>query len=300
MKRKIVFFINPVSGVKSKTDLEKTIIDKCEKEKVLFEILLTSRNGDYSFLREKIQTDCVSDVVICGGDGSVAPIVTALLNLPVNVGIIPLGSGNGLARTAGIPKSVKKSLDIIFSGNPMPVDAFMVNERLGCQITGFGFDAFIAHEFARERKRGLSTYTKLAVKHFLKAKPFRFEIEHSEGVIVTKAFIVCVSNANQFGNNVKIAPQASLCDGLLDVVILNESTKLGILSAFANHLLFSKKSPPVLSSASRKKVHYFNTNKIRIKNPDNAPVHIDGDPLDELKECVIEILPAAFSLIHPR
>lgn len=299
MKRKIVFFINPISGVKSKASLEKTIIERCEKENVLFEILLTSKEGDYSFLREKIQTDCISDVVICGGDGSVAPIITSLLNLPVIVGIIPLGSGNGLARTAGIAKSVKESLDIIFNGSPKLVDAFMVNDRLGCQIAGFGFDAFIAREFARERKRGLSTYTRLAVKHFFKAKPYRFRIEYDGQSFEFRAFILCVANANQFGNNVRIAPLASLCDGLLDVVILHEATKRSILAAFLNHLLFPQKASPSLSTRHRKRIHYFNTKKILIRNIDKAPLHIDGDPLEEMEECVIEILPAAFRLIHP-
>ena len=299
MKRKIVFFINPVSGVKDKASLEKTIIDRCEKANVSFEIRFTNKEGNYSFLREKVETDCISDVVICGGDGSVSPVVTGLLDTPVSVGIIPLGSGNGLARTAGIPNSVNKALEIIFSGTPRYVDAFMVNDRLGCQIAGFGFDAFIAHEFASERKRGLSTYTKLAVKHFFKARPYRFEIESEGRAFGSEAFIVCVSNANQFGNNVKIAPQASLCDGLLDVVVLNKSTRARILAAFVNHLLFSKKTMPALRAGRQKRIEYFNTKKIIIRNMDKAPFHIDGDPLETVQECVIEILPNAYKLIHP-
>ncbi len=298
-KRKIIFFINPISGARSKISLEKTIVEACEKERVSFEILFTSKEGDYSFLGEKILAENITDIVICGGDGSVAPIITHLLNISVNVGIIPLGSGNGLARTARIPYSVPKAIKIIFRGTPKPVDAFMVNDRLGCQIAGWGFDAFIAQEFARERKRGLSTYTKLAVKHFFKARPFPFEIESQGITIRTDAFILCVSNANQFGNNVRIAPRASLSDGLLDLVILKKTTKMRILSAFVNHLLFAKKSEPSTQRPSRRKVQYFNSKRVTIKNIGYAPMHIDGDPVEAASEYVIEVLPNAYKLIQP-
>lgn len=299
MKRKIIFFINPISGARSKVSLEKAIIDSCERENTSFEILFTSKDGNYSFLPERILKEGITDVVICGGDGSVGPIITYLLNVAVNVGIIPLGSGNGLARTAGIPYSIPKAIHVIFDGVPKYVDAFMVNDRLGCQITGWGFDAFIAQEFARERKRGLSTYTKLAVKHFLKAKPYHFEIETEGASFSTDAFIVCVSNANQFGNNVKIAPMASLSDGLLDVVVLKKTTKLRILSAFVNHLLFAKKKETILSRPSEKKIQYFNTKKVVIKNIELAPMHIDGDPISATREYVVEVLSNAYKLIHP-
>src|ERR1700710_997187 len=117
MERKILFFINPVSGTKSKIQLEKEIIKKCVKNSIDYEFLFTSADGNYSFLRDKIHRDEITDVVICGGDGSISPIIASLLNVAVNIGIIPLGSGNGLALTAKIPRSVNKALEIIFNGN---------------------------------------------------------------------------------------------------------------------------------------------------------------------------------------
>ncbi len=300
MKRNLVFFINPISGARSKHALEEKIASKCEKEQASWQILFTNKEGEYSFLKEKIRTEEISDVVICGGDGSVGPIVSALLGVDVNVGIIPMGSGNGLARTAGISYHTNKALDIVFQGIAKPVDAFTVNGRLGCQITGLGFDAYIAKLFSEERKRGLSTYTKLAVRNFFKARPYQFELSH-DGLpgIQTKAFIICVSNANQFGNNLKIAPQASLHDGLLDVVILRKTSKMQILVSFVNHLLFAKKMKD-MGEAGRKRILYFNSRKVIIKNIELAPIHIDGDPAEAKQEYVISIVPAAFRLIHPR
>lgn len=299
MQRKIVFFINPISGARSKHDLEQKIISKCEKENTPFELLFTNAEGDYHFLPEKIIKENITDVVICGGDGSLAPIISFLLDSSVNVGIIPLGSGNGLARTAGIPYHVDKAIDIIFSGKAHPVDAFKVNERIGCQITGLGFDAYVAAEFAKERKRGLTTYTKLAVKHFFGARPYSFSLSCDGNPLDTKAFIVCVSNANQFGNNLKIAPRASLQDGKLDVVILNKTSKVQILASFVNHLLFTKTPDQKEWKETKRKISYFHCQKVTIQNKDNAPVHIDGDPMEPVKELEIKILPEAFKLIHP-
>src|ERR1700733_1729937 len=116
MTRKILFFINPVSGTRSKIHLEKKIIKRCLENNIGYEFLLTAEDGDYSFLREKVSREEITDIVICGGDGSISPIIASLLNLKINIGIIPVGSGNGLALTAKIPRSIDKALKIIFAG----------------------------------------------------------------------------------------------------------------------------------------------------------------------------------------
>lgn len=299
MERKILFFINPISGIRSKVHLEKMIIKKCEMHFAAFEILFTSKDGDYGFLKEKIEKESITDVVICGGDGSISPVISYLIDVKVNVGIVPLGSGNGLARSAGIPYSIDAALEIIFTGVADWVDAFTVNNRLGCQIAGLGFDAFVAHEFSKERKRGLSTYTKLAIKHFFKAKPYHFEFELNGKKEAVEAFIFCVSNANQFGNNLKIAPKATLNDGLLDVVILKKTTKLNILISFVQHILFGNKNPKNKPLSKKNNIEYFNTTWIKIYNRSHAPLHIDGDPLDPEKEYEIEMIPSAYKLIQP-
>src|SRR5665213_2363060 len=122
MSRKILFFINPISGTqKSKLQLEQKLIQKCEEKNISFEILLTSKDGDYNFLHDKVKSEEITDIAICGGDGSLSPIISSVLNVPVNIGIIPLGSGNGLARTAGIPNSVDKAIDLLFTGNSKSV-----------------------------------------------------------------------------------------------------------------------------------------------------------------------------------
>lgn len=300
MKRKLLFFINPVSGIRSKESLDEKIGKKCRAEGIDFNILETSKDRNYHFLPEKIEKEKITDVVVCGGDGSISPVVSVLLHSVVNVGIIPLGSGNGLARTAGIPYSVAKALDVIFTGTPQYVDAFRINNHLGCQIAGLGFDALVASAFARERSRGLSTYTKLAIKNFFRATAYPFSIACETGEhFDVNAFILCVSNANQFGNNIRIAPRASLNDGLLDVIILKKTHKMRILVAFVNHLLFAKKTEDFALNFRNEKILYFNCKKLSIENKALAPVHIDGDPLTPAEKFEIEIIPSAYKLIRP-
>ena len=177
MSRKILFFINPISGTKNKLHLEEKIIRHCEEKNVSFEILFTSKEGDYEFLYDKIRNENITDIAICGGDGSVTPIVSAILKIPVNIGIIPLGSGNGLARTAGIPNSVDKAIDVVLAGNATATDVFLINNKLSTHVCGLGFDAKVAHDFSEAKNRGLNSYTKIALKNFTSAKTYPFIIE---------------------------------------------------------------------------------------------------------------------------
>lgn len=299
MSRKILFFVNPISGVKSKLNLEKKIIQKCEEKNIPFEILFTSKDGNYDFLNDKIKKENITDIAICSGDGSIAPIVSLLLNLPVNAGIVPLGSGNGLARTAGIPKSIDKAIDVILNGNAYFTDAFFINNKLSTHVCGLGFDAKVAHDFSKQKTRGLQSYTKLALKNFLSAKTFSFTIEADEKKINLDAFLICIANSNQFGNNFKIAPRASICDGLLDIVVLKKTSKPEIVLSFMKQIISGKVQNISSKNFDKKNILYFQTKKLKIKNPQLAPFHIDGEPAETCEEFFIEILPAAYKLIQP-
>lgn len=298
MDRKILFFINPISGTKNKLKLEKRISKECSQRSVAYEILFTSKEGNYTFLRKKIEDKNFTDVVICGGDGSLAPIIAATLNTPVNIGIIPLGSGNGFAATAGIPKSLAKAFKNIFEGIPTYTDAYLVNNVFGCHLMGLGFDAKISYEFSLQRIRGVNTYIKQVIKHFFFEKFYTFQIEADGQVFTEEAFFISVTNSNQFGNNFKIAPKASLSDGLLDVIIIKKSARPVILLNMIRHILMGSVQRK-FEGSDRKGILYFQIKKIVIKNPGNAPLQIDGDPVPTGKEFMVEILPAAFKLIQP-
>ena len=140
MDRKLIFLINPVSGTRRKESLRSLIDKKMTDSGLSFKIEATEKSGDYSLLRGRIEKEKITDIIICGGDGSVNQIVGALLDSPVNFGIIPMGSGNGLALGAGIPVNANRALDLVIRGRSFTIDAFRVNGKFSCMLSGLGFD----------------------------------------------------------------------------------------------------------------------------------------------------------------
>lgn len=299
MARKIVYLINPISGTKRKSDVLATIIAKTQERGMPFEIMDTRIDGDYAWLREKVLREGISDVVICGGDGSVSAVAAALLGVDIAVGIIPMGSGNGLALAAGIPVSTSKALKIVFNGRSAFIDGFSINNRFSCMMCGMGADAQIAHDFSVRKKRGLKTYLKLSALHFLKSKPFSFSIITRDRVVDTRAFFICVANSNQFGNHVTIAPKASLNDGLFDVVIVNKMSKLTLPFYLLHQIAGINRLQESDSYRKSRSIVYFQASEATIVNHGRAPLHIDGEPVEPAAQVHLKMIPNAFRLLQP-
>jgi len=306
MARKIIYLINPISGTHGKSSLKELISRRSLERKIDFSILSTRADGDYSFLLPLIEKERVTDIVICGGDGTVSAVAAALTGSNTRIGIIPMGSGNGLAFAAGIPKQANKALDIIFDGQASAIDGLTINGRFSCMLCGIGFDATVAHAFARETKRGLQTYIRVALANFFRSRAYPFGIripplpgETEDHFFPVDAFFISIANGNQFGNHVTIAPKASLHDGLLDIVILKKGSKLGMMVAAIRQVLGGNPLQGIPDRAGRGSVLYFQTPHLRILNGQEAPLHIDGDPKPTAKEFIIRIVPHAFQLIQP-
>jgi YegS/Rv2252/BmrU family lipid kinase len=238
-------------------------------------------------------------VVIIGGDGTVNSLVGALHHLNVNFGIIPFGSGNGLARAAGIPSRPKAALQLVLNGTAKNVDAFLVNQKFACMLSGMGFDAAVAHDFAAKHARGLFTYTQQSIVNYFKAQPYQFEVEIGEVHFFTDAFFISVANGNQFGNNVTIAPKANLCDGLLDVVIVQKMNKAKLPFAILRQIRGNNKLQEQINEITGKNILYFQTPEIKLKNLKGAPMHIDGEPVPSENEVDVKVLKNCFRLIMP-
>ena len=299
MKRKIIYIINPISGTRTKKDLQQFVEEKTKQKGIPFFIYPSVASGDYSFLKPMIKEEKITDVVIAGGDGTVSQVVGSLMNEDINFGIIPCGSGNGLAYAAKIPKQPERSLQVIFDGEAQAIDGFMINDRFACMLTGLGFDAKVAHEFAQQPKRGLMTYAQLTLKNFFSITPWRFELLIHETNISTDAFFISVANSNQFGNNFTIAPKASLSDGLLDIVIVTQQNKLSFVLQTLKQLAGRNQLITASHIEVKKAVIYFQTDKLTIKNLSLAPLHIDGDPAETAEMLNIRILKKCFRLIQP-
>ena len=297
--RKIIYLVNPVSGTTKKDAIEKLIDVKTKEESIDFEMLPTNSIGNYDFLKDKIEQDRITDVVMVGGDGTVNSIVSSLHGVKVNFGIVPMGSGNGLAYCAGIPKNPVKALDLIFNGNATYVDGFKINDEFSCMLSGLGFDAQVAHDFANSASRGLFTYTQQSLFNFFKAHPYQFEILLNDFSFFTDAFLICIANSNQFGNNFKIAPRASLNDGLLDIVVVQKMNKAKLPFAILRQIRGNNELQKLVDDITNKNILYFQTPTLTIRNLKHAPFHVDGEPRETQNEFKIEIIRNCFRLIQP-
>lgn len=295
-KRNFLVFINPVSGTKNKAGIRALVEKMLTENHFKFEVLPAEPSGKYDFLKVKIAKEKITDIIICGGDGTVNQVTAYLQGTNVNAGIIPMGSGNGLAFAAGIPKDPKKALNIILAGRSAYIDAFTINNRFSCMLCGLGFDAQVAHNFAEQPARGLTTYITQSLKHFFVATPYPFIIKANGVTVKTEAFFISIANSNQFGNNVTIAPKASLSDGLLDIVIVNKTGKLNLIVKILQQVRKGKVSR---ADDPKQVVQYFQTKKMTVYNPGYAPLHIDGEPAKTAARFEITIIEKAFRLLQP-
>ncbi|HRE52529.1 MAG TPA: YegS/Rv2252/BmrU family lipid kinase [Flavitalea sp.] len=299
MRRKFLYLINPISGARSKSTLAETIIKKTSARKIPFEIIATRKDGRYEDLPEKILKENITDVIICGGDGTVSGIVSALLQTDVSIGIIPRGSGNGLALAAGIPVNIHKALDIIFRGYTEMTDGLFINDRFSCMLCGMGFDAQVAKDFDAVKRRGLMSYIKISAINYFKAKTYPFIISSKEKNLSVEAFFLCAANSNQFGNHFTIAPLASLNDGLFDVVIAKKMNRLALPFSVLGQFAGVNAMQRLDEHINKKNIIYFQASALTIHNPMLAPLHIDGEPVPTAENIELKIAPKAFRLLRP-
>ena len=230
-KKHITFIVNPISGTQEKEQIIALINEYLDIDKYTFQIIYTQYAGH----AEEIAAQCAEDshfaVVAVGGDGTVNEVARALTHTHTALGIIPCGSGNGLARHLQISMQPRKAIEAINEGIIERIDYGTINRRKFFCTCGVGFDAFVSLKFAEAGKRGLNTYIEQSLNASLNYKPetYKLTIDGNETEIY-QAFLIACGNAAQYGNNAYIAPKATLTDGLLDVTILNPFTPLDVPS----------------------------------------------------------------------
>lgn len=289
--KKIIFIVNPISGTQSKELILNLLHEKIDKKKYTWEVLHTQRAGHAVELAAQAAEQGVHMVVAIGGDGTINEIGRSLVHTETALGIVPCGSGNGLARHLHIPMEPKKALEIINEGLTSIIDYGKINETSFFCTCGVGFDAFVSLKFAKSGKRGLLTYLEQTLQESLKYQPETYELETEDGTSKYKAFLIACGNASQYGNNAYITPQATLTDGLLDVTILEPFTVLDVPSlAFQ---LFNK----TIDQNSRIKT--FRCQKLRIHRTAPGVVHFDGDPMHSEEDVHIEIIKKGLHVVVP-
>ena len=226
-KKKIVFIVNPISGTQNKRYILKLLPEKLNSELFDWHIAKTEYAGHATLLAKEYSTQDYHAIIAIGGDGTVNEIARSLVHTNVALGIIPCGSGNGLARHLHIPMDPVGAIKVINRFIAKDVDYGKINEIPFFCTCGVGFDAFVSSKFANAGRRGLLTYLENTLREGLKYKPDTYEIEVEGETRKYKAFLIACANASQYGNNAFIAPQASMSDGMLDVTIMEPFNVLG-------------------------------------------------------------------------
>ena len=288
-KKKIVFVVNPISGTQGKKAILKSIEERLDKTIYDYRIVETQYAGHATEIAAEAVTEGVHIVVAIGGDGTINEIARSLTHTDTALGIIPCGSGNGLARHLHIPMDGKAAIDILNKGYQVCIDYGKINDIPFFCTCGVGFDAFVSLKFADSGKRGLLTYLENTLHESLTYQPETYEIENEEGTVKHKAFLIACGNASQYGNNAYIAPQASLTDGLMDVTILEPFTVLDVPTL--SFQLFNK------TIDQNSCIKTMRTKKIKIRRNNPGVFHFDGDPVMGGENLEVEIVPRALNVV---
>lgn len=290
MKKKILFIVNPKAGGISKVNIRERILNELNTDFFDAEICIPeSIIQTKQLLKKEIFPDAI---VAVGGDGTINLIAKYLVNKSVPLGIIPMGSGDGLARSIKIPLDFSKAMGIINDFNIEKIDTGSANDMAFFNILGLGFDAHIAGLFERSTKRGLWNYARLSISEFFRYKPQPYRILSDKLNLNINAFMISVCLGNQFGNNFFVAPDSNIRDGLFSVTIIRR------VHFFNVWKLLWKIKKGTLSDSSD--VIRFNSNQLIVKREKPGLLNIDGEPITSSDEVTFHIFPESLKIICPR
>jgi diacylglycerol kinase (ATP) len=290
-KSNILFIINPISGGKDKLKIPALIDANLDRSRFNPNYSVTEYVGHAAEIAEEAANKNFDIIVAVGGDGTINEIGSKVLLQNKVLGIIPFGSGNGLARFLKIPMNPKKAIQVINNLHIKQIDTATFNDKVYFNMAGMGFDAHISSVFAGNKKRGFSGYLKVGLKEMLDYKPEIYTIVIDGKSYTRKAFVVSIANSSQYGNNAHISPLASVSDGLLDVCVV-KNFPLYRLPVLGYYMMTG-------NTHKSDMVEIITGKEIHISRPKEGAIHIDGEPFFMGTEIDISINPLSLNIIVP-
>jgi len=292
MHEKITLIANPISGGrKDKTELLKIVSDYFSQNGIKVTLKTTSRRGEATEFAKQSVRNSDDLVVVVGGDGTINEVASGLVGSEVAMGIIPMGSGNGLARTLRIPQNIEKACKLISEGDRVKIDTGKANGRFFVLVAGVGFDAAVGKRFDEHHKRGPISYFYIGTKEFFLYKPEILKISFDDHSLEVKPFLIAVANGQQYGNNAIIAPDAKLNSGFLDITIIHNTSVFQLIRALPKLFSGRLKGYP--------NADFYQAKSVRIQRSAPGVLNIDGEPVDEQSVIEISILPKCLKIIAP-
>lgn len=289
MNHIFIFIVNSRIGTQKIIEVRQAIQTYLPNEK--YEIFLTEYAGHATFLAKQAIENPQNIIVAVGGDGTVNEVVQVLANTNIPMAVVPTGSGNGLARHCKIPTTISLAIALLKNYSITQIDLGKANDKFFISNTGVGFDAWVCSKIKETINRGLKMYILEVVKNYFTYKKETYTIISDEKSITEEAFFLNIANGKEFGYGFEIAPNASLCDGMLDVIIV-KNMNLWTACKF-------------VVDGWQKKLHtnknciYFQTKKISIRAKNLHHLQVDGDAHSCMGICEIKMIPKALRLIIP-
>ena len=290
-KKNILFIVNPISGIGKQKNLEERIASTIDDSAFQYQVVFTQVAGDATEMTKKALEAGTDVIVAVGGDGTVNEIGQVLVGTSCLLGIIPTGSGNGLARHLKIPFKFENAIRVINRLKIRKIDTATLNDKVFLSIAGTGYDAFVAKKFAKAPKRGFFTYFRIVSNEYPLYRPKKYILTVDEKVITRRALLVTFANSNQFGNNISIDPGAKIDDGYIDLCIVRRIPLL-LLPVYL----------PMLFTKTFYKSHYIEiirAKKVIVQRKKGRSIHVDGDPLKMGKTFEVKINPLSLNIIVP-
>lgn len=291
MSRKLRIIINPVAGTGKQKKAAKLLKERLDTTKFESETVFTKYHRHaHELAKEAVDNGCDA-VVIVGGDGSINEVGSALAGTGVAMGIIPAGSGNGLAGSLHVPLNIAKAVDNINNYNLRTIDTGLANGIPFMNVAGVGFDAYVANKFHKAKMRGLWKYILVGLRSLGEYKPQKYLFEADGKQFERVANVISIANSPQYGNNALIAPKAKVDDGLLDLVICNDTTMLNSIGLIIRLFLHNIDQSPLVKTVRCK--------ELTIRQERNDASHLDGDPFELGQELHFNVNPLSLKVIVP-
>lgn len=291
-KTRIAFIVNSISPEIKGQNLEKIIEKNLDLNRFEYEIFYTQYAQHATQLAHIALLNSTDIIAAVGGDGTVNEVGKALIDTEGILAIIPVGSGNGLARHLGIPIGLAQAIKALNHASPLPIDTAKINDKTFLGVAGIGFDAHIAQQFAQFGKRGFFSYCQVALREFSRYKPQSYVINIDGKQIIRKAFVLTFANSSQYGNDFIIAPKVRISDGHLDLVIIDD------IPAYSIPQFIYKFKQGTLDRS-----HHFETyrfKEITIHHPSHIQAHFDGEPILFQKDIKVIVQPKSLQILVPK
>lgn len=291
MKKKIIFIINPISGHHNKNNFPNLVEKHIDKNQYEYSIVFTEYAGHATELTMKAIEDDFDYIAAVGGDGTINEVAKCLIGKRQILVIVPLGSGNGLARHLELPFKPERLIkEVINKGKVYKIDTAIMNDIPFISIAGIGFDALIADYFAKDENRGFMTYAKLITEKYPNYRQKEYTlILDDEKTIECKPFFVTFANSSQFGYNAEISPKASVQDGLIDVCIFKKPNILEV-PIVATYFLAKQIDKSYF-------IDIYKAKKIKVTRKVAEVANIDGEAVEMSKDITVEIIPLSLNIL---